>query len=474
MKRLMLAAAAAILGVGVGGAVAAPVKVKIDSGVLAGDAEGGVARFKGVPFAKPPVGPLRWAPPQTPSPWTGERDATTFQLPCPQPVNADGKPNGGGVAGATAEDCLYLNVWAPPGAKKAPVMLWLYGGAGYLGAGHLGSYDGSVFAKDGVIVVTINYRLGALGTFAHPSLSRAAKPGEGLVSYALMDAVAGLDWVRRNIAAFGGDPTNVTLFGQSAGGQMVVNLLSVPSAKGLFHKAIVESGAGLGRATPLAGAEANGVKAATALGLPGEAASVEQLRAVPADRIVANDAVRRGTGRAVDGRFATTATVDALANGTEIDVPLILGANTGEGGFDSARRIAGLAAKGAPSYLYQFGYVPDWRAAEQPNGAPHSAELVYVFDSWATSSYGSPKVTAKDRAVSARVHSCWVAFAKASATAKGFSCADGFRWQPYTPEGDFVARFGESPDAGKGAVIEASAPRTGPAAAPAPARPAGG
>src|SRR4029077_20637726 len=130
-------------------------------GTLVGASQDGVKVFKGVPFAIPPVGELRWAAPRKPVAWSGERDATKFSLPCSQPVNADGTANGGGVTGAYSEDCLYLNVWAPANAKNAPVMVWLYGGGAFLAAGHLGSFDGSSFARDGVVVVTINYRLGS-------------------------------------------------------------------------------------------------------------------------------------------------------------------------------------------------------------------------------------------------------------------------------------------------------------------------
>jgi para-nitrobenzyl esterase len=215
--------------------IAAPVKVAIDAGVLVGDSTNGVNSFKGVPFAKPPVGNLRWTPPQKPDKWAADRDATQYQLPCTQPTNADGKtPNGGGVWGKTSEDCLYLNVFAPANVQKAPVMVWLHGGASYLGGAHLGGYNGTSFANNGVITVTVNYRLGPLGYFAHPALTKAAKPNEGLASYGLMDAVAALEWTQRNIEKFGGDKNNVTVFGQSAGGGMVMSLLSLPSAKGLF------------------------------------------------------------------------------------------------------------------------------------------------------------------------------------------------------------------------------------------------
>lgn len=457
MKKLAMLASG--LALAAGAASAAP-RATIDAGALAGATENGVNVFKGIPFAKPPVGELRWRPPQAPAAWRGDRDATQFQLPCPQPINADGRANGGGVSGATSEDCLYLNVWAPPNAKNAPVMLWLYGGAGYLGGAHLGAYNGLAFARDGVILVTANYRLGALGGFAHPSLTKAAGPNEPLGSYALMDAVAALQWIQRNAKAFGGDPKNVTLFGQSAGGAMVTSLLSVPSAKGLYQKAIIHSGAALRPGQSLAAAEAAGVKIAEAVGLPGAAATAAQLRAVPADAFVGNQATRSGTGAVVDGRFRTTATVDALKAGREIDVPVIVGTNNGEGGAEAALTVAQQAARGAPSFLYQFAYVPAWRTGEQPNGAPHSAEIPYVFASLNTAATGGgARVTDHDRAVSERIHSCWVGFAKAKRVGASIPCADGFAWPAYTQAGDQVAVFGEKPAVRQAASLPKFTPR---------------
>ena len=246
-------------------------------------------------------------------------------------------------------------------------MLWLYGGAGYLGGAHLGAYNGSSFARDGVIVVTANYRLGTLGNFAHPALTKAAGPSEGLGGYALMDAVAALQWVQRNAKAFGGDPKNVTLFGQSAGGGMVMSLLSIPSAKGLYQKAIVESGAALGPGSPLAEAETGGAKIADALGLPGATATLAQLRAVPPPRSSPRPTPARHAPP-LDGRFRTTATVDALKAHSEIDVPLMVGTNTGEPA-PTARALRSSWPPAGASFLYQFAYVPAWRTAEQPNGA---------------------------------------------------------------------------------------------------------
>jgi para-nitrobenzyl esterase len=459
--RGLIAGLIATTVVGAGAHAAEPVKVKIDSGALVGASDDGVNIFKGVPFAKPPVGELRWRAPQKIN-WSGERDATKFAPPCPQPINANGTANGGGVSGATSEDCLYLNVWAPQGAKNAPIMLWLYGGAGYLGAGHLGSYQGDSFARQGVIVVTINYRLGMLGNFAHPALTKAAPAGEPTVNYALMDAIAGLEWVKRNGKAFGGDTYNVTLFGQSAGGLMVSSLLSSPPAKGLFQKAIVHSGAFLGGGRTLAQAEADGAKMATVLGLPGADATVAQLRALSPDAMVNNSATRSGVQMVLDGRIRTTATRDGFASGATFDVPTIVGSNSGERGAGAADEFVDLAARTgkAGAWQYFFTYVPPWRTAEQPKGAPHSAEIPYAFDALKTSTTGGgARVTDADRAVARRMNSCWVAFAKAPATATSLTCADGFVWQARTPANDAVAIFGATPALGaaKKVVAENSA-----------------
>lgn len=438
-------------------AQAEPVKLKTDSGALVGVSEDGVTSFKGVPFAKPPVGDLRWQPPQRIS-WTGERDATQFALPCPQPINANGTANGGGVSGQTSEDCLYLNVWVPKGAKNAPVMLWLYGGAGYLGAGHLGSYNGTSFAKQGVIVVTINYRLGALGNFAHPALTKAAKPGEPLSNYALMDAIAGLQWVQRNGKALGADTGNVTLFGQSAGGAMVSSLLSSPAAKGLYQKAIIHSGTFLGGGRTLAEGEAAGAKIATELGLPGAEATLAQLRAVPPASMVDNPAVRSGVSGVIDGRIRTGSTRDGFKTGATYDVPLIVGSNNGERGAGAAQEAVALASASgkAAAWQYYFTYVPAWRTAEQPKGAPHSAELPYAFDAQRTSTTGGgARVTDADRAVARRMNSCWVAFAKAPVTATSLTCADGFIWPARTAQNDAVAVFGETPKLGQATPLVA-------------------
>jgi para-nitrobenzyl esterase len=421
-----------------------PVKVTIDAGALIGESKDGVNSFRGIPFAQPPVGALRWQPPQRVEKWTGERDATRFKLPCPQPTNPDGKtPNGGGVSGQTSEDCLYLNVHAPANAKNAPVMVWLYGGASYVGGGHLGSYNAPSFAKNGVVIVTTNYRLGPLGGFAHPALTKAAKANEPLGSYALMDAIATLEWVQRNIDKFGGNRRNVTLFGQSAGGGMVLSLLGITSAKGLFAKAGIQSGAALRPATPLAEVEKQGVEWATTMGVDGANATADQLRAITAEKFAASSQTSRFLGSPVDNRFRTQSTQDAFTAGAATYVPLIIGSNNGEGGFDGARTVATAMSAKAPVFLYQFAYVPEWRKKDQPQGAPHSAEIVYVFDSWnQTSLRVEGTVQPVDREVAKHVNSCWVAFARADVNAKSLNCGAGFAWPAFTATGDDAARLG--------------------------------
>lgn len=439
----------------------APAKVTIDSGVLVGETLDGVRVFRGVPYAKPPIGDLRWKAPQKLDKWPGERAAVAHEPPCPQPVNMDGSTNGGGVAGVQSEDCLYLTVYAPASATKAPVVMWLYGGAAFLGAGHLGSYNGTSNAKSGVVTVSINYRLGPLANFSHPAISKAAGPQEPLGNFALTDAVAALEWIKRNAAAFGGDPNNVTIAGQSAGGAMVVNLLSIPSAKGLYHKAIIQSGAALRPAQTLEDAEQRGVAAVKSLGLP-DNVTVEQLRTVSAQTLVAAEATRRGVASPIDKRFRTIATVDALNAGTEIDVPVMVGSNSGEGGFDAARTVAKLAGDaGAGAWLYHFAYVPAFRRGEWKEGAIHSAELMFTFDSidtsgWAVSKAG--KADAADRAVAKLVNSCWLAFYKMDTKAKSLSCAGGVTWPAYTDGADDAIQFKDNAQLVKSKTIRNGPP----------------
>src|SRR5579864_1178612 len=205
--------------------------VKLDTGLVSGitGATPDMRIYKGIPFAAPPVGNLRWRAPQPAAHWEGVRKADQFSPICTQ-------NSGGANAGSVSEDCLYLNVWtaAKSAGEKRPVMVWIYGGGYYTGSGSQAMYDGAALAQKGAVVVTFNYRLGNFGFFAHPELTKESDRRGG-ANFGVMDAIAALQWVQRNIARFGGDPKRVTIFGESAGAGMVANLMTIPSAKGLFE-----------------------------------------------------------------------------------------------------------------------------------------------------------------------------------------------------------------------------------------------
>jgi para-nitrobenzyl esterase len=284
---------AALLALVTAGALAAPV-VETESGRVVGTQAQEITAFKGLPYAAPPIGALRWRAPQPPAAWSDIRDASKVGNACPQKRGLS--LEGGGDPGALDEDCLSLNVFAPraePGARL-PVMVWLHGGALIFGAGGLPLYDGAALARQGVVAVTLNYRLGPLGFFVHPAIEREAP--DGAVNFGLLDQIAALQWVQRNIAAFGGDPGKVTLFGQSAGAQSVLALMSSPLSRELMQRAIVQSAYGL-PARPRAKARETGVRVVSAVGLSGADASADQLRAVPAELLAALQATRRAARR---------------------------------------------------------------------------------------------------------------------------------------------------------------------------------
>lgn len=448
-----------------------------------------VGSYKGLPFAAPPVGELRWAPPAPAKPWKGVRKADAYGPACPQPSREDG--GGGGRAGTQSEDCLTLNIWTPtvwaPAGKKPsplPVMVWIHGGAHRVGSGSFPIYDGTEMARQGVILVTINYRLGLLGYFAHPALTAAAKPGEPLGNYGTMDQIAALQWVHDNIASFGGDPKNVTVFGESAGGSAVIYLLANPHAKGLFAKAIVESGGGLQRPKGLAEIEKLGVTQAAAIGLPANATLAQMRAKSPEDWIKAQGALLAGGlgfGPFIDGRLITEAPSEAFSSGRAADVPLIIGANSNEASVMAtlgarpgairlimgrqmepfqklygavpedefvrqamgditfvapSRWIAQQEAKGAPSFLYYFSYVTERRRGSIP-GASHGTEIPYVFKTWGLTPQIAAMVTDADKAMSNTMSACWVAFAKTGQPA----CDGAPAWPAYDPAKDELMEF---------------------------------
>jgi para-nitrobenzyl esterase len=316
-----------------------PPRVRLDSGELEGvslgTADGPLLAFKGVPYAASPAGAGRWRPPSPAASWEGIRSARELGPVCPQPdreaanfrrltTALGGDPSWVPPLGATSEDCLSLNVFTGRlgSAEARPVMVWLHGGANRFGSG---KEQASVMVRHGVVVVTLNYRLGLLGFLAHPAL-RQESPQASSGNYALLDQIEALRWVRRNIAAFGGDPERVTIFGHSAGGGSVAQLLASPLARGLFHRAVIQSG-GLSTSRPSAEMEAEGLKVADQLGVPRDN-PLPALRAVPVERLLA-----AGNGpfdTAADGWVIPDPGPGALAAGPGATVPLLVGATADE------------------------------------------------------------------------------------------------------------------------------------------------
>ncbi len=486
-----------------------PDQLKVDGGPVKGAVADGVLSFKGVPFAAPPVGDLRWRPPQPVVAWSGVRQATEYGHDCMQkPFPSDAAPLGT----EPAEDCLVLNVWRPAakGAGKLPVMVWIYGGGFVNGGASPAVYDGSQFAKQGIVFVSFNYRVGRFGFFAHPALS-AEHPGDPLGNYAFMDQIAALKWVKRNIGTFGGDPDNVTLFGESAGGMSVHAMLTSPAAKGLLNKAIIESGGGrsglltmrkLKEDTPNGppSAESVGVAFAKANGIEGTSqAALDALRKLPADKVV--DGLNMATmgaastyvgGPMIDGQILVDPPEDVYHAGRNAKVPLIVGANSLDIGFSFAKnmdealapfgankdkalaaydpdktgdlRVVGykvamdrimieparfaaktLAAQGMNTYLYRFSYVPESLRGKLP-GAPHASEIPFVFDT-VLAKYGKD-LTPNDAAAGKAVNAYWANFVK-----NGNPNGPGLtEWPTYQPASDMLMDFTtEGPKAGQDA-----------------------
>ena len=320
-------------------------EVTTKAGVLRGVTEGDVSVFKGIPFAAPPVGELRWRPPQPAIPWQGVRDASEYGPNCAQ-GGWGAAP--GTIAEGSSEDCLYLNLWTPASARpgsKLPVMVWIHGGGFVGGSGAGAGTAGDSFAKQGVILATINYRLGRLGFFAFPALSDE-HPEEPKGNYGFMDQIAALKWIQENIEAFGGDPGNVTIFGFSAGGVSVHSLMTIPAAKGLFQKVISHSGGGrdgvlTGRpidkenADPFytVSAETIGLNFARKKGIEGsDAAALAKLRALSVGEIVdggqetdGQGGPRTYPGPILDGKLVVETAESAYKAGRQAQVPLMIG-----------------------------------------------------------------------------------------------------------------------------------------------------
>ena len=431
---------------------AGPDPVRLDAGAISGTtgSSGEIRAFKGIPFAAPPVGALRWKAPQPVAHWEGVRKAEEFGPRCMQGGRGNQQP-------APSEDCLYLNVWtgAKSAAERRPVMIFTYGGSFTGGSGSEPRYDGEALAKKGVVAITYNYRLGPFGWLAHPELTResghSASGNQGLA-----DAIAALQWVQKNVGAFGGDPRRVTIFGESAGGIIVAGLVASPQAKGLFQRAISESASWMGTKmvpTPtLAQAEGEALKAAAAVG----AHSLADLRALPADAIQKDF---RGARPIVEGYLIPEDLSLTFANGRQQNVETLLGSNKDEGTFfvrpggapdayvkDVRQRFGDMAeaflkmypggssdeaytsqlagyrdevtwlmrtwaesqAKlGKKSYIYYFTQEPPVAAGQQNRGATHTAELNYVFNNLLP----GPAWTEADRVLADTMSSYWVNFA---------------------------------------------------------------
>ncbi|RZJ18097.1 MAG: carboxylesterase family protein [Brevundimonas sp.] len=472
-------------------AAASPV-VTSPAGAVRGRVEAGMQVFRGIPYAAPPVGQNRWRPPLPAASWTGVRDATRFGAACVQPT-----PHAVTIysqdIGATSEDCLTLNIWTPSSTAEAPapVIVWIHGGALVTGSSKEQLYDGAALAAEGTVVVSINYRLGVLGYLAHPELSAESPLGIS-GNYGLLDQVAALQWVRANIAAFGGDPNNVTIAGESAGGLSVLYLMASPLAKGLFHKAIAQSAYMI--STPELKAARYGAPAAEQAGValqrPLQAPGLRALRTMDAQALT-DGAAMAGFAAfgAVDGVVLPAQLVDVFDRGQQADVPVLAGFNSGEirslrmlappvpagaadyervirerygdladdflalypasdmgesilantrdalYGWTSERLVRSQTARGQASFLYVFDH--GYPAADDAGlHAFHAAELPFMFGNLDRTPPRWPRIpdTADQARLSAAMRGYWTSFART-----GAPTADGApSWPVYDATGSHI------------------------------------
>ena len=396
--------------------------VTLDAGAVSGSVEpaSDVLVFRGIPYAAPPTGERRWRPPAPVAHWSGVRAADRLGKNCMQPqVYSDIDPFAAGVS----EDCLYLNVFTGglDASAKRPVMVWIHGGGYTAGFGGEERHDGTRLAQKGVVVVSLNYRLGVFGFFAHPALAAESQTGAS-GNYAILDQIAALQWVQRNITHFGGDPSRVTIFGESAGGASVAALIASPLAKGLFHRGILQSGNAIGTVHRRDSVFAAGLRFASRAGVTGsETNAAARLRAIPADSLLRATRQSNTTGGFTDvfapalvsDGWVLPLTVDsALHRGLANIVPVIVGANGGEGdaAYASARAFARLmSAQHAGAFLYMFTRVGD-DSVNQSRGAYHSADITFVFGR-PSPILASAGRTAYDSTLAETMSNYWISFA---------------------------------------------------------------
>ena len=498
MNARLLGAGAALAMLAGASAAAAPTPpvVTAPAGAVRGVSQGEVSSFKGIPYAAPPVGQMRWRPPAPAPRWDGVRDATDFGPACIQPT--PGAPSiYSADLGRTSEDCLTLNVWTPSTTGKAPVMVWIHGGALVSGSSKEPLYDGARLAREGVVVVSINYRLGVLGWLSHPDLS-AESPAGISGNYGLMDQVGALEWVKRNIASFGGDPDNVAIAGESAGGLSVLYLMSSPLAQGLFDRAIAQSAYMI--STPELKTARHGAPAAeaagSALARALQAPSLRALRGMNAQNLT-DQAAASGfaTFGVIDGVVLPRQIVDVFDRGEQAKVPVLAGFNSGEirslrmlapatpaaaadyertirerygdlaeaflrlypssdmgesilaatrdalYGWTSERLVRSQTAAGQPSFLYLFDH--GYPAADNANlRAFHASELPYMFGALKRTPPRWPVIpdSAPERSLSDAMVGYWTSFVRGEPPH-----AEGAPVWPAYGNGASFMRFGDAP-----------------------------